>query len=31
MEPVEKIDELERIFDLLLVLLGIITAALFQF
>jgi len=31
MEPTEKIDELDRTFDLLLVLLGIITAALFQF
>lgn len=31
MEPIEKLSELDRAFDLLLVILGIITSALFQF
>lgn len=31
MEPIEKLDELDSAFDLLLVLLGIISATLFQF
>jgi len=31
MKPTERLDELDRIFDLLLVLLGIITASLFQY
>ncbi|MCP8315601.1 MAG: hypothetical protein H3Z52_04780 [archaeon] len=31
MEPIEKLNELDRAFDLLLVILGIITSALFQF
>ena len=31
MEPSERMEELDRLFDILLVLLGIITAALFQF
>ena len=31
MEPTEELNELDRAFDLLLVLLGIITSTLFQF